>query len=36
MIERRKETRFRLSVPVKVSGIDDSGEPFAIERWQAA
>jgi hypothetical protein len=31
MIERRKESRFRLSVPVKVSGIDDHGEPFAIE-----
>ena len=31
MIERRKERRIRLSVPVKVSGIDDSGEPFAIE-----
>jgi hypothetical protein len=31
MIERRKEARFRLSVPVKVSGIDDNGEPFAIE-----
>jgi len=31
MIERRKESRFHLSVPVKVSGIDDAGEPFAIE-----
>ena len=31
MIERRKESRFRLSVPVKVWGIDDSGEPFTID-----
>ena len=31
MIERRKELRIRLSVPVKVSGIDDNGEPFAID-----
>jgi hypothetical protein len=31
MIERRKESRFRLSLPVKVSGIDESGEPFAID-----
>lgn len=31
MIERRKEPRFRLSLPVKVSGLDESGEPFAIE-----
>lgn len=31
MIERRKESRFRLSVPVKVSGIDDHDEPFVIE-----
>ena len=31
MIERRKDSRFRLSVPVKISGIDDSGEPFAID-----
>jgi hypothetical protein len=31
MIERRKESRIRLSVPVKVSGVDDNGEPFAIE-----
>jgi hypothetical protein len=31
MIERRKESRFRLSLPVQVSGIDDNGEPFAIE-----
>jgi hypothetical protein len=31
MIERRKEARFRPSVPVKVSGVDDAGEPFAIE-----
>ena len=31
MIERRKEPRFRLSLPVKVSGLDESGEPFAVE-----
>ena len=31
MIERRKEPRFRLSLPVKVSGLDERGEPFAIE-----
>ena len=30
MIERRKESRFQLSVPVKVSGVDKNGEPFAI------
>jgi hypothetical protein len=31
MIERRKEPRFRRSLPVKVSGVDDEGEPFAVE-----
>ncbi len=30
-MERRKESRYRLLVPVKVSGIDGDGEPFAIE-----
>ena len=31
MIERRKESRFGLSVPVQASGIDGDGEPFEIE-----
>jgi hypothetical protein len=30
MIERRKESRFRLSLPVRVAGVDDMGAPFAV------
>jgi len=31
MIERRKEPRFRRSLPVNVSGIDDEGQPFSVD-----
>jgi hypothetical protein len=31
MIERRKEPRFRQSLPVRVSGIYDEGQPFSVE-----